>query len=204
MKHYLSLKHQDSHDDGWARKRANVSMKALKEFLEPVNQRVLVLGCGMGYECEEWKKRGNYVVGCDINKKYLEHAKLKGYADKSFFCDLMVGIKQKDEMFDIVYCSETFEHLFKAQPFISECKRVLKKGGYLILTTDNPCNIKNIMKMLLQKSGYFHTEGHLQYYSPRDMKKLIRDNNFEVLKIRSLGRFHLAFLGDVYLVIARK
>ena len=202
---HRELTHQDDHDDGWARRRARFSIRSLKE-LPSVNSvkglDVLVLGCGMGYECEEWKNLDNRVTACDMKEKYVKNA--RKYSDKTFFCDLMENIKQKDRSFDVVYCSETFEHLLSPQPFIGECNRVLKRNGYLVLTTDNPCNAKNIMRMLRQDSRYFHKDGHNQFCSPKDMKRLLERNGFRVLKTKNIGRWRFASLGDVYMMIARK
>lgn len=41
----------------------------------------------------------------------------------------------EDEKFEIILCTEVLEHLHSPQIAISEMKRVLKKGGLLILTT---------------------------------------------------------------------
>lgn len=191
------MKHQNDFDDGWARKRARMSIRNLKKIIEVRGLSVLILGCGMGYECDEWKKLGNYVEACDINPKYISHT--KRYAHKTFSCDLMKKIPKPDRKFDVVYCSETFEHLLSPQPFMNECRRILKDRGFLIMTTDNPSNIKNIIRMVFQNSSYFHSAGHYQFYSPKDMKNLLEVNGFNVLKIKNMG-----ILGAVYMVIARR
>lgn len=115
----------------------------------------------------------------------------------------MKKIPKEDNSYDIIYCSEVFEHLLKEEPFISECKRVLVNNGYLVLTTDNPCGVKNIIRMIKQDSWFFHIEGHNQYYSPRDMKKLFEKNQFEVLFLKAIGRIIFSSLGDCYLIIGR-
>jgi len=199
---HRELAHQDDSDDGWARRRARFSIRNLRGLTEVRDLDVLVLGCGMGYECEEWKKLGNRVVAAEMKDEYIKNA-LK-YADKTFFCDLMEPIKQKGSSFDVIYCSETFEHLLSPQPFIGECHRILKKGGYLVLTTDNPCNAKNMIRMLRQDSRYFHKDGHNQFCSPKDMSRLLQRNGFQVLKTKNIGRWRLPALGDVYMMIARK
>ena len=40
----------------------------------------------------------------------------------------------KDESFEVILCTEVLEHLKKPQLAVDEMKRVLKKGGKLILT----------------------------------------------------------------------
>ncbi|MDO8634252.1 MAG: class I SAM-dependent methyltransferase [archaeon] len=203
-RHYRNLIHQGDESDGWTRKRAVFSIKELEKLVKVENLRVLSLGCGLGYECEEWKKKNNYVIGGDLNERYIKNAKSKGYADETFFVDLMLPINQQSESWDVIYSSEVFEHLLTPQPFISESYRLLKKGGFLLITTDNPCNFRNLVKMMKQDSTYFHVDGHNQYFSPADMKKLLESNGFEILKLKNIGNWPLAELGQVYLVIAKK
>jgi SAM-dependent methyltransferase len=46
-----------------------------------------------------------------------------------------------DEMFDMVHCAEVLEHMSTPQDVISEIARILKPGGYALITTPNPNNI---------------------------------------------------------------
>jgi len=204
MNFYKQLKHVNEIDDGWARKRAITCIKELSKFISLTNLTILVLGCGQGYECEEWKRLKNRIVGADFNKDLLWHAKKNNSVDKIILCDLMEPINQKSESYDIVYCSEVFEHLPKLQPIISEAKRILKNGGYFVITTDNPCGIRNMARMLWQDSRYFEVEGHLHYYSPKRLKKIMEDNGFRVISIKTIGNWVLPSLGDCYMLIAKK
>jgi len=41
-------------------------------------------------------------------------------------------------MFDVVVCTETMEHLLNPSKGLTEMNRVLKSGGFLIISTPNP------------------------------------------------------------------
>ena len=47
----------------------------------------------------------------------------------------IVNLPFKDGSYEVIMCSEIFEHLLEPQKAIEEIKRVLKPGGILILTT---------------------------------------------------------------------
>ncbi len=50
-----------------------------------------------------------------------------------FVCDL-ISIPEPDNSFDVVLCSEVFEHIPDPLPALTEFSRLLKPGGKLILT----------------------------------------------------------------------
>jgi predicted SAM-dependent methyltransferase len=52
-------------------------------------------------------------------------------------CDVEDGLPYAEGIFDEVYTRNLFEHIRNPGFFLNECYRVLKKGGKLILITDN-------------------------------------------------------------------
>lgn len=74
----------------------------------------------------------------------------------------------EDNQFDLVTCSEVFEHLENYHSAIREAFRVLKKGGVFIVTTPNVLNMKSRVRYL--SSGFVNLFGPLpvktdDYYS---------------------------------------
>ena len=68
----------------------------------------------------------------------------------------------RDESFDIVVCTEVLEHLKEPQKAIDEMKRVVKKGGKLLLTT------RFIFPLHETPSDYFR-------YTKYGLRYLLRD-----------------------------
>ena len=73
-----------------------------------------------------------------------------------------------DDYFDLVTCSEVFEHLENYRASLREAFRVLKKGGIFIVTTPNVLNMKSRIRYLI--SGFANLFGPLpiktdNYYS---------------------------------------
>lgn len=78
--------------------------------------------------------------------------------------------------FDLVLMTEIIEHLtVNPRVYLSEVKRVLKPGGYLLITTPNAVHLKNRMKVLFGKSASFPIE-QLFDTAPHDDSVYYRHN----------------------------
>lgn len=99
------------------------------------NMRILDLGCGHGHVFSYLReKEGKDAYGLDINVNSLKHQNLKGY----FVCGDAHNIPFRDNSLDVVLAFELVEHLREPEKSLKEIRRVLKKGGILLLTTPTP------------------------------------------------------------------
>jgi len=85
-----------------------------------------------------------------------------------FIKGMMEDLPFHNNIFDIIYCSHTFEHTVDPIKTISEFKRVLKVSGSIFLATPFPCNeqyyttdeshyfVLNLdqLKVLFEKGGF--------------------------------------------------
>lgn len=99
--------------------------------------KMLDAGCGDGGMLVEIKKLFPSIdaYGVDISKSGCEIAARRGIKTK--VADLNKRIPHRDNFFDFVIAHEVIEHLVDPDKFLEESHRVLKKGGYLIITTPN-------------------------------------------------------------------
>jgi SAM-dependent methyltransferase len=75
----------------------------------------------------------------------------------------------KSDLFDLVVMTELIEHLtINPAVYLSEVKRVMKKGGLLILTTPNAAHLKNRAKAVMGKSPSFPLEQLINTYAEDD------------------------------------
>lgn len=93
-----------------------------------------------------------------------------------------------DDSFDVVLACEVIEH-FVADPMhcLLECRRVLRPGGTLILTTPNVASYTGIAR-LLEGSGHPNLyplysrnpehRPHVHEYAPTELAGLVRDAGF--------------------------
>jgi len=123
---------------------------------------------------------------------------------EQFTCDIDLFDAEKDpfpydgEYFSTVLCCELIEHLLHdPMHLMSEVHRILKPGGYLVLTTPNIASLRGIAAILQgYHPGFFHAylrpsdEGetaarHNREYTPREVHKLLENSGFAVVRLET-------------------
>jgi 2-polyprenyl-3-methyl-5-hydroxy-6-metoxy-1,4-benzoquinol methylase len=130
-----------------------------------VNGRVLDMGFCFGHLHEQIKKITDDVWGIDISYSGNEKNHIMGD---------VTDMKFENAFFDVIVAGEIIEHLDSPEKMISECHRVLKSGGILILSTPNK---KSLLNRILK--NYEH-----QWHKILFDEKSIRDilyNKFDVI-----------------------
>jgi len=95
-------------------------------------------GCGCGRVLRQWSGLpGARVFGCDINPKMIQWCAANlDFAEVSV-TELEPPLPYADSTFDLIYAFSVFTHLSEQlqQEWMSECLRVLRPGGYLLIST---------------------------------------------------------------------
>lgn len=101
-------------------------------------KKVLDIACGEGYGSFFISEFANDVVGVDISNEAISHASQKYcQSNLKFIEGSATYLKFPDHCFDVVVSFETIEHLAEQEQMLSELKRVLKKDGYLVISSPN-------------------------------------------------------------------
>lgn len=208
--------------------REKKSIKLIKRL--PLKKgKFLDVGCGVGYFISNLKgldKRFEY-YGVDYSEYNLKKAKTCGAKLKK--CNLEEGIPHQDKTFDVVYAAELIEHLVNTDLVIRECNRVLKKDGYVIITTPNLGAWFNRILLLLGIQPLFYESstidpkngagiiknikkgtipvGHIRILTMRALTDLLESNGFEVLESKgahfaSLPKW-IRWIDDIFTVYPR-
>ena len=101
------------------------------------NQIVIDIPCGSGAFTKKLMGLGVKVYSSDI-KNFAEVNK-----ENFFEANMNTGLPFKDGTIDSIVCIDGIEHIERPFDFISECGRVLKLGGSLIITTPNISSIRS-------------------------------------------------------------
>src|SRR4029079_19171124 len=85
--------------------------------------RVLDVGCGNGYTCGAFIRRGCKVVGIDLSEQGIELAR-RTYPQGRFEClgadrDILQNLREAP--FDIVISTEVVEHLYSPREWAAGC-----------------------------------------------------------------------------------
>lgn len=118
-------------------------------------QKVLDLGCGNGRLYELLRDKGIDYYGTDVSEELIGIARAS-YPEGKFKGSDPLKIPFESAFFDAVFCIAVFHHIpskeFRIE-FLEECKRVLKPGGFLIITAWNLYQKKTGWRLLLKHSA---------------------------------------------------
>lgn len=165
--------------------RYNKIISRLKKIDRPV--RVVDLGCGYrGAALEKIVKFFPYLenaIGFDLSvDRNFSHPIIK-----LIEADLNLRLPLPDNWFDAVVSTATLEHLADQRSAVKEIYRVLKPGGYLLLTTPRD-RAKLILQFLAAKLHWLDTAeimDHKNYLTPRQLAELARQAGFREVKVKT-------------------
>lgn len=156
--------------------------------------KILDLGCG---SCD-WNRDGLDVFGADLNKNLLDEAvakrRLTGY--KICFAH-QTGLP--NESFDIVTAFEFLEHLTNYEEVIREGKRLLKPGGYFIVSVPydvlfsfwRPLFFLQVLfQGFIMQNDYYKKEcGHVNHFSVDKIKDAFLKQGYLINLAFDMRRF---------------
>ena len=93
------------------------------------------IGCGAGWLCERLLHFGK-VTGTDLADEVLERAKDR-LPQVCFVAGDFFDLRFEDEQFDVAIALEVLSHVADQPAFLRQIARLLKKGGLLMLATQN-------------------------------------------------------------------
>lgn len=109
-------------------------LEKTKKLVAFKDKKVLDVGCGVGMFMSKFKKLGSDVYGIDVDKEKIKIAK-KSF--KNVFASPSEKLPFRKNSFDVVWLHEVIEHVDDDKQTITECFRVLKSGGKLIIFAPN-------------------------------------------------------------------
>ena len=152
-------------------------MEFVRSVIEssPAKGKILDVGCGEGVLVEEYRHKGWDIEGLDLNyeSEFVRRGDVR-------------GLPYLDATFDIVLFLDTLEHLpFIDQPkSLTEIGRVLKPGGYVVISVPNLAHFNSRIRCLL--CGKLHrTDGAIDHPGERpfaENEQLLRNAGFIIEK----------------------
>ncbi len=162
-----------------------------KQFSNYLTPPILEIGCGIGNFTSFLAKYG-HLLAIDINEDYIKEAKKRvqgkaqiGFGDvesgKYFF---------KERNFSTVVCINVLEHIKDDKAALKNIHKLLATNRILILLVPAHQFLYNLIDQSI---------GHYRRYERGQLERLLKECNFEIVKIRNLN-----FLGSIGWFIAGK
>jgi 2-polyprenyl-3-methyl-5-hydroxy-6-metoxy-1,4-benzoquinol methylase len=162
------------------RKRYNVILDELDKYRN--TGRILDVGCGEGFFLEEAAKRNWKVYGIETAGHLADKCTAKSINIHHGNLD---SASYDDNFFDVIISIEVIEHLAHPAPEINCFGKYIRTGGAVYLTTPNFNSLSS--KMLGNTWKVIEYPEHLNYFTPRTLKKLFTLYGFRSLKLATTG-----------------
>jgi SAM-dependent methyltransferase len=161
------------------------------------------------------------VFGVEIVEESIREAVSRGVQVKNF--DLNGKFDFEDNSVDVIHANQVIEHLHNSDNFLSEIYRILKNGGYAIISSENGSSWCNIFASIMgwqifsltifsgkkqcignpfslhkNGGGYINSWSHVRIYNIRGLKEYLEAFDFIIEEVRGAGYFPLpGILGDI-------
>lgn len=151
--------------------RSKVTEQLLRDGLNAVKDLfqgdLLDLGCGMKPYQPIFGVRVRRWIGLDFESTPSGRSKAEIFGSA-------LAVPFKGERFGVVLCTQVLEHVPAPEKLLQEANRVLRRGGYLVLTAP--------------QTDQLHEEPHDYFrFTCYGLKTLAEKASFEVVAVRPLG-----------------
>jgi len=152
--------------------------------------RVLDVGCGSCLRLEDFRKQGWDVYGQDVDPALKTVAEAR---EIPVFIGPLTEAGFSDASFDAIVSNHAIEHMYDPGSILRECRRILKPGGVLVVTTPNSRS-----ESLKRFGGHWaglDAPRHLVIFSTDSLRTLAQQAGFGEIRTWSTnvrtGRFSL-------------
>ncbi|NKQ54793.1 class I SAM-dependent methyltransferase [Amycolatopsis sp. K13G38] len=139
---------------------------------------VLEAGCGEGYGAALIAERAARVLALDYDEPTTAHV-ARSYPQLGTVRGNLAFLPLRESTVDVVANFQVIEHLWDQAGFLAECRRVLRPGGRLLVTTPNRLTFTPDSDTPLNP---YHT----RELSPSELDELLREAGFEVELLHGL------------------
>jgi len=165
-------------------KKTLSDIKFLKKFSKQFTngKRFLDIGCATGMLLNYVKQYGWNVMGIELDKYSAE------YARKKYLLNIINKRLEKAHIeknsVNVVHWSHVIEHLTSPTQGLKKIHKILKKNGYMLLTTPR---LDSFQQKLFKKDWRSYHRDHLTVFSKKTLKKIVEKSGFKVIKFFSWG-----------------
>jgi SAM-dependent methyltransferase len=137
-----------------------------------VRGRVVDAGCGEGYGAALLSRCATRSVGLDYDPATIVHA-AAAYPEARFVRGNVATLPFAAGSIDALVCLQVIEHLWDQRQFVAECRRVLRPGGRLLVSTPNRLTFSPGQD---QPTNVFHSHE----FTAAELAALVRSGGFGV------------------------
>jgi len=148
----------------------------------PEKSRVLEIGSATGLFIKYMNDKGHDAVGLEICTESVNYGK-KNYK-VNLINKKLEDTSFNNNEFDFIHFSHLIEHLNDPYNFLIHINRILKKDGFIIVTTPNS---SGLFSKVYNESWRCIVDDHLFIFNKKNLIKLLNNTNFNIIKIKTWG-----------------
>jgi 2-polyprenyl-3-methyl-5-hydroxy-6-metoxy-1,4-benzoquinol methylase len=148
----------------------------------PAPRRFLDIGCATGMLIESMKAAGWEASGVDLCRESAEYG--MAHRGISIFIGTLEEAKCAAESFSVVHFSPLNEHVPDPRGFLKEVHRILRPGGFAVITTPN---VDGFQARLFGKQWRSAIADHLTLFSKKTLARMVRETGFEIRQTVTWG-----------------
>jgi 2-polyprenyl-3-methyl-5-hydroxy-6-metoxy-1,4-benzoquinol methylase len=179
----------ENHYQGYGRNDylSPITIKRYNEILDQFEKvrktnRLLDVGCGIGYFLDVAKSRGWEVYGTEYTDEAIRICQSKGI-------QMQQGILNPEnyspDSFDVITSFEVIEHINTPNTELINITSLLRKGGYFYITTPN---FNSLLRYYLGPNyNVIGWPEHLSYYTPATLSYLLKIHGLKKVYLQSTG-----------------
>ena len=166
----------------WGRRRAILLGEVRR------GERVLDLGCGAGRFVAALREAGADAVGIELAAAALERARRNAAGADLRLLEPDGSLPLGHGEVDLVWCSEVLEHVPDTAALLNEVRRVLKRGGRLLVTVPDHGRLRRTLIALARHEVHYDPLGqHVRFYTRRSLERTLQATGFTEIRIEPLG-----------------
>ncbi len=160
----------------------NETLTTLKIDLQ--NKEILEIGCGGGWFAYYCKDIVNTYVGIDIA---ITCVKLSKKILPNIIQADAQALPIKSNLFDYIFCIDSFEHIPNQNLAAEEFYRVLKKNGKVFLSIPNYSNVAGMVKKIEESLGFYEKDSWAPFsrWAPQVLEQFMTPNRVKTVFTKS-------------------
>lgn len=147
------------------------------------NGRLLDIGCGNGDFLAFMSTLNWRAEGIDTDKKMIQICRGRGLQVEE---NTLEKQNYPDNTFDAITAKHVIEHVYDPVGFLSECLRILKPGGYLVLLTPNLQSLGH--KLFTDSWLGLEIPRHITLFTLDSLRMIAQKVGLKIVSFSSTGR----------------
>jgi 2-polyprenyl-3-methyl-5-hydroxy-6-metoxy-1,4-benzoquinol methylase len=163
-------------------RRINIVSKLVSK-----QKRILDIGSGYGFFLEGLKNKKYNVSGIEVSKDRRKISKKNSNAE--LFNVNLINETPEIGKFDLVVMFHVLEHIADPINFLKKIRQLMNPKAQILIEVPNLDDFQINLNEAYRK--WYWQRAHLQYFSPKTLKKVLKESGFKKISVFGNQRYSL-------------